>query len=280
MIKPMLYRRLAQQPAVLLLAAAACIAQAQAQAQPQVQSQVQPQVQPPTTLELTGNQGQLTAGLPKARAVNLRGTWLLGGGRVAGVEVLDESKFGARGGVVAGSYTHVLNDDWYATGTAAWGRGGPNWANQRLDLDVATKWGAARDIVSHVALYGARFDAGRSDRGLRLSLVAYLPASTVIEGGVILNVSEPGSVRSQMPYASLTWGREGEQFVVLRLSSGTEAYQALGTAQQLVNFRSSSVGLTWRRWLGQQWGFIASAEGYRNPSYERRTLGAGLLVQF
>jgi YaiO family outer membrane protein len=276
MNKPTLYRRLAQQPAVLLLAVAACSACAQVQAQVQAQAQVQP----PITLELTGNQGQLTAGLPKARAVNLRGTWVLGGGRVAGVEVLDESKFGARGGVLAGSYTHVVNDDWYVAGTAAWGRGGPNWANQRLDLDVATKWGAARNIVSHVALYGARFDAGRSDRGLRLSLVAYLPASTVVEGGVILNVSEPGSVRSQMPYASLTWGHEGEQFVVLRLSSGTEAYQALGTAQQLVNFRSSSVGLTWRRWVGQQWGFIASAENYRNPSYARRTLGAGLLVQF
>jgi YaiO family outer membrane protein len=256
--------------AVLLLSVGVSCARAQAPVQ----------VPTPVTLELTAARGKLTAGLPNARAFNFRAAWLFADGHVANAEVLDESKFGARGGVVAGSYTRVLHANWYATGTAALGHGGPNWANQRLDLDVATKWGAARDIVSHVALYGARFDNQRSDLGLRVSLVAYLPAFTVIEGGVTFNVSAPGSVRSQMPFTSLTWGREKEQYISLRLSSGTEAYQALGTAQQLVNFRSSSLAFGWRRWVGPDWGFIASAESYRNPTYTRQTLGAGLLLQF
>lgn len=236
--------------------------------------------QAPVTLEINAAHGRLTAGLPAADAANLRATWLMPGGDVARAELLDERKFGARGGIVAGSWTHIFAPDWFATGTLAAGHGGPNWANQRLDVDVATKWGAARNWVSHVALYGARFDGKRSDQGLRVSLVAYLPGTLVLEGGATLNVSQPGAVHSQMPFASLTWGRDGEQYLSLRLSSGTEAYQALGAERQLVNFHSSSGSLAWRRWIDRGWGLVASAEAYRNPSYRRNTVGAGVFVQF
>lgn len=252
--------------AAALTAAAACGALAQTPA--------------PVTLDLLFTQGRLSAGLPEASATNLRGTWLLGDGQVARLEVLDERKFDAHGGIVAGSYTRDFGPDWYATGTLALGQGGPNWARRRVDIDLATKWRSARDLVSHVAVYGARYDADRSDRGLRISLVGYLPAAVVVEGGILFNLSEPGAVQSRMPYASVLWGREGEQYLSLRVSSGSEAYQALGAARQLVDFHSSSAGLTWRRWLGPRWGFIAVAEHYRNPSYERNTLGLGLLVQF
>ncbi len=236
--------------------------------------------QAPVTLELATTHGKLTAGLPDADAVNGRGTWILSGGDVLRAELLDERKFGARGGIVAVSWTHNLSPDWYATGTLAAGHGGPNWANERVDIDVAAKWGASKGIVTHAAFYGARYDGHRSDRGLRLSLVAYLPASLVLEGGVTLNVSNPGTVHSQMPFASATWGRSGEQYLSLRVSSGTEAYQALGAGQQLVNFRSHSAGLTWRRWISKDWGFTATAEAYRNPTYRRDSVGAGLFAQF
>ena len=286
MFKPTLANRLVRWPAALLLGAGAPSADAQTQALTPTEMQLPTQAQPPTptqapvTLELLHSRGKLSAGQPDAHATNFRGTWVFGDGQVAQVEVLDETKFNARGGIVAGSYTRVFDPDWYATGTLAFGHGGPNWANRRIDLDVATKWRAARDIVSHVALYGATYDADRSDRGLRVSLVAYLPGPTVVEGGITLNVSDPGAVRSQMPFVSVTWGREGEQYLSLRLSSGTEAYQALGASQQLVDFHSSSLGLAWRRWVDRRWGFIATAESYRNPTYKRNTFGAGLLVQF
>jgi YaiO family outer membrane protein len=258
--------------AAVLLGAALCCSGAGAQ--------TQPEAPPPRTLELTLSQGRLTANLPNARAVNLRGTWALPGGDVAGFEVLDETKFGAHGGVLAGYLTANFAPDLYGTATLALGHGGPNWAQRRLDLDVAVKWGAAQSIVTHLAVMGAGYDNARSDGGLRASVVAYLPASVVVEGGVLFNVSNPGAVQSRMPYASLTWGREGVQYVSLRLSSGTEAYQALGANQQLVDFHSSSQSLGWRRWVDRHWGFVLSAEQYRNPTYQRRTVGAGLLVQF
>ena len=83
-----------------------------------------------------------------------------------------------------------------------------------------------------------------------------------------------------MPFVSATYGHEGVQYLSLRLASGSEAYQAIGTGLQLVDFNSHSVALNWRRWLGTRWGFTAQAERYANPSYHRNTLGAGLFVQW
>lgn len=234
----------------------------------------------PATLELVGSQGHLNAGQPQAHAVNARGTWLLGGGDVARAEVLDETKFASHGGIVAAGYTRVLAPDWIVAGTLALGHGGPNWANTRADVELSTKWGENGWLLSRVALFQGRFDGHRSDQGLRLAAVTYLPGSVVLEGGVIANVSQPGRVHSAMWFASATLGSEGVQYFSLRASRGTEAYQAISAGQQLVNFSSRSLGLTWRRWLGRPWGLIAQAEHYRNPSYERNTLGAGLFVQW
>ena len=253
--------------AALLLAALASQAPAQAQAAP-------------LTLELVASQGRLKPGLPDAQALNLRATWLRPGGDVLRAELLSEDKFSQRGGVAAAGYTAVLSPDWVAAGTLALGSGGANWANQRLDLELSRSWGDSRSLVTRAALYKAWFNQQRSDRGLRLALVAYLPGSLVLEAGSALNLSEPGAVHSAMPFASATLGRDGEQYLSLRVSRGSEAYLSTVFGPQAVQFDSHSVGLNWRRWLGPQWGLILQAEQYGNPSYRRNTLGAGLFSQW
>ncbi len=240
------------------------------------------QAQPPNpvTVELMASRGRLSAQLPDVDAVGLRGTWLLSGGDVARVELLDERKFGSHGGIAAVGYTRVLSPDWLISGTFAAGHGGANWANTRADIELGTKWGGQRNWVTRVAAYRANFDGHRSDQGLRLGVAAYLPGAVVLEGGVTFNVSDPGAVHSRMPFVSATYGREGEQYLSLRLAAGSEAYQALGVGQQLVDFNSHSVGLNWRRWMDRGWGFVAQAERYGNPSYSRTTLGAGIFAQW
>ena len=234
----------------------------------------------PLTVEAVASQGRLSAGLPDARALNLRATWLRPGGDVLRGELLSETKFDKRGGVAAVGYTAVLSPDWVAAGTLALGTGGSNWANQRIDGELSRSWGDSRSLVTRAALYKAWFDDQRSDRGLRLALVAYLPGSLVLEAGTALNLSEPGAVHSAMPFASATLGRDGEQYLSLRLSRGSEAYLSTVFGPQPVQFDSHSVGLNWRRWVGPQWGFIVQAEQYGNPSYRRTTLGAGLFSQW
>ena len=252
--------------ALAALAAFACSAQAQPAA--------------PLTVELVASHGRLSDGQPNAEALNLRSTWLRPGGDVLRAELLSERKFDKQGGVAALGYTAVLSPDWVAAGNLALGTGGPNWANQRADLELSRSWGPARALVTRAALYKAWFDDHRSDRGLRLALVAYLPASLVLEAGSILNLSEPGAVHSAMPFASVTWGRDGEQYLSLRAARGSEAYLSTVFGPQPVQFDSHSLALTWRRWVGPRWGFIVQAEQYANPSYRRSTLGAGLFSQW
>lgn len=232
------------------------------------------------TFDVVYTHSNLSAGLPDAESVDLRGTWALANGNLLQAEILDERKFGDHGGIAGLSYTAVFSPDWYGTGTVVGGVGGPNWANNRVDAQLSRKWLSSRQLVTSAALYRAAFDNDRNDSGARLSAALYLDAPVVLEAGVILNVSQPGRIHSHMPYASVTVGREGSQYFSLRASRGTEAYQALGNQAQLVNFSSRSLGANWRRWLGPRWGLSAQAEYYENPTYRRRTLGAGLFVQW
>ena len=234
----------------------------------------------PLTLDLVGTAARLSNHQPNGAAANLRATYLLAGGDVLRAELLSERKFDQRGGLAALGYTAMLSPDWVAAGTVALGTGGPNWANQRIDAELSRSWGATRKIVTRVALYKALFDHSRHDSGLRLALVGYLAGDVVVEGGTALNVSEPGTVHSSMPFASITVGRDGAQYVSARISAGSEAYLATINGPVPVQFRSHSVGLTWRRWMAPTWGLVAQGEQYGNPSYRRVTLGLGVFAQF
>jgi len=235
---------------------------------------------PRTTWDLATTHSRLSAGLPDGESVNLRAAIALPHGNSLQAEMLDERKFGQHGGVVALAFTGSISPLWYATATVVGGHGGPNWANAKVDAQISRKWLSQQQLVTSVAGFRAEYDGNRSDEGLRLSAALYLPVAAVLEAGITLNVSQPGRVDSHMPYASVTLGQEGRQYFVLRASSGTEAYQAIGSTAQLVNFHSQSQGATWRYWLGPRWGVTAQAEHYRNPTYQRNTLGAGLFAQW
>lgn len=233
-----------------------------------------------TTMELSGSAGQLSAGFPDAEALLLRGTWDFEGGNILHLEALKEKKFSTQGGIAGIGFTKALSPDWSVAANLALGHGGANWATSRVDVEAAVKWGEARNTVTRAGLYKARFAGNRSDWGLQLAVAHYLPIALVLEAGMLFNTSEPGAVQSHMPFISATAGREGHQYVTFRLSSGTEAYQAVDVDRQLVDFRSQTFSLGWRRWLDRQSGVIVQAEHYRNPSYERTTLGAGLFSQW
>ena len=230
-------------------------------------------------IDLTQRQSRHSANLPSGHATSLRGNWALGQDTVLNAELLSEKKFGASGGVAAVGATQNLNPDWFVSASLTRGWGGPNWARHRMDGAVSRKWGADRQLVTTLGLYRANFDAGRSDRGVRVSANYYLNHFAVLEGGVTVNSSHPGKVRSQMPYLAVTLGTEGLQLLSLRASRGSEAYQSVGSAAQLVDFDSQSLSLDWRYWLAPDWGMTLHAERYLNPSYRRTTVGGGLFLQ-
>jgi YaiO family outer membrane protein len=169
-------------------------------------------------IDLTQRQSRHSANLPSGHATSLRGNWALSQDTVLNAELLSEKKFDARGGVAAIGATQNLDADWFVSASLTRGWGGPNWARHRLDGAVSRKWGADRQLVTTLGLYRANFDAGRSDRGVRVSANYYLNHFAVLEGGATFNSSHPGKVRSQMPYLAVTLGTEGLQFLTLRAS--------------------------------------------------------------
>ena len=256
----------------LLLTSAACTAHAQT-AEPTPAPARRGQI------EVTQQQSRYSAGLPTGRATNLRGNWALGQDTVLNAELLSERKFDANGGVAAIGATRNLDADWFASASLTHGWGGPNWARNRIDASVSRKWGATRQFVTTLGGYRANFDAGRSDRGLRVSANYYINHFVVLEGGASFNTSYPGKVRSQMPYLAVTLGSEGLQYLSVRASRGSEAYQSVGAGAQLVDFDSQSLRIDWRYWMAPDWGVSLHAERYLNPSYQRTTLGGGLFLQ-
>lgn len=275
MAHPRLRHPLAAGAAALALASGPAVAQLE-----EVRTPRPPTAPTRLTVEAIGAYSHLDAGQPDGNAFNLRLVADLPWGDTLNAELLDERKFGTRGGVAAAAYTRQLNRDWYAIGTFALGHGGPNWANSRIDIQASRKWLERQQLVTSAAVYGARYDAGRSDQGARLSAAWYGERPAVAEAGVVFNVSQPGSVNSAMPYVSAVFGSEGTQFLTVRATAGREAYQALGTEGQLVDFPSRSLGLLWRRWLAPDWGLSAFAELYHNPTYDRRSVGLGVFSRW
>lgn len=232
------------------------------------------------SIELNTSRSHLTSGLPRGEATSLRGTWAFPGGDSLHAELLDERKFGQHGVVVVLGGNKVLSTDWSIGGTWVRGHGGDNWANRNIDIELTKAWTAKRNILTRVAGYNATYDGNRSDRGWRLSATAYLEAPVVLEGGVTFNASNPGRVRSHMPFVAATIGRDGQQYLVLRASRGSEAYQALGAGEQLVDFKSDSLSLRWQYWLAPSYGLIVHGERYHNPSYDRNTFSVGGFAQW
>ncbi len=232
------------------------------------------------TVDLGATHSSDSAGLPDGQALNLRLTALRGGDDVLRAELLQERRFGASGGVIGAGFSRGLSADWFMGANLTLGHGGPNWPRQRLDLSLSTRLGAQRENIAQLSAYRALYDNQRSDSGLGLALISYSFSPLVLQAGITANVSDPGAVHSAMTTLSATWGQEGRQYLSLRLSAGSESYQALAAGQQLVDFNSRSVALNWRRWLGPRWGLSAQAEHYHNPSYERLSLGVGLFTQW
>lgn len=242
-----------------------------------------PEIGASRMLEVAHTSNRLTGHYPDGRAEQVRGSWALQGGHVLRGELLDEQRFGAHGGLLALGYTHVLSPRWNVSAAFAAGHGGPIWAQRRLDLDVGRAWGERLAWVTRLGWYDARYEGGRSDGGWRVSGAAYLPGGWSVELGTVLNTSQPGRVRSAMPYLAATQGAEGDYYLSLRWSRGREAYQAVGPERQIANFPSHSVSLSGRLWLGPLWGMTAMGEQYVNGSsggYRRTSLSLGLFYQW
>lgn len=175
----------------------------------------------------------------------------------------------------------------YATDRGAWfvrtaahtSTGGFYNARYRADAQFGAKLLADRSLLF---IGGAFHRAGRDghrDTGITGEIQYYVNGSWIVQGGIRLLNSTPGSIRSAYYDAAVTWGRQGTRYLTMNVFGGREAYEVIDPLTIYVDFASRGARLSWREWTGRSAGFTAAASWYDNPYYRRIGFEAGFFVR-
>ena len=262
-----------------------------AQAQTLAQSQISPQdvsiPEPPAldteqgkrSLELSGGGQSLNAGFSNWREVTLRGVYGLPRHLLQG-EISVNRRFDKDGAFIGVSDTYTFNDDWFASAAVGAGDGAFYLPRYRIDTTLYRKLLPKRNLVGSIGLGYYSAPDGHVDRSVSLGAAYYFDAPWIMEGGVRLNRSSPGAVRTQQQFVAVTYGRDKENLVTARYGWGGEGYLAIAANAQLVNFDSREASIAWRHWLNRRTGVLLSANRYSNPLYQRSGINVGIFHDF
>lgn len=195
-------------------------------------------------------------------------------------EVNEQYEFGDTGAYIAAGDTHIFNSDWYGSLTLGSSIGGFFWPRFRSDGFINRKWSERKQFITTLGVsYIMEKDVHR-DSGLFVGGSYYFQKPWLLEGGVRLNLSNPGEVFSPFGFVAVTQGRNKHHYVSLNVGAGQEGYQIIGPTTVLTSFASQTVTLTWRQWLGSKWGVNVVADYYHNPFYQRDGGVIGVFREF
>jgi YaiO family outer membrane protein len=231
-------------------------------------------------VELGGNHHSVDSGFGDWSGAYLKGVWRQNPSTAWNGELIRQRAFHDRGTYAAIGITHDLDARSYVTGSLGAGEGEFFFPSLRADASYSYKWLSRAQLVTTVGVGYVDAQDVHRDLSYLGSVAYYFDGPWVVEGGVRVNYSDPGSVSATRRFLALTYGREKERFIVLRTESGDEAYQLVGANQTLVNFSSNQQSVSWREWFAPRTGFQLQLERYDNPFYERRGLVAGIFQDF
>jgi len=202
------------------------------------------------------------------------------GSNVWNAETNGQHEFGDSGVYMAAGVTHTLTPDWYAALTVGTSAGGFFWPRFRTDGFLNRKLLSRKQWIATAGFtYYEAKDVHR-DRAFYLGSTYYFEKPWILEEGMYFNVSNPGSVFAPAGFVAVTEGRTKQQYVTVRAGVGEEGYQLVGPTVSLAQFNSQELTVTWRRWLGSNWGFNLVGDYYRNPFYTRGGSSFGFFREF
>jgi len=195
-------------------------------------------------------------------------------------EVNAQHEFGDAGAYFAVGDSHTFTPDWYGSLTVGSSGGGFFWPRYRTDAFLNKKWMARKQLITTIGFgYYAAKDVHR-DRNFFVGSTYYFTRPWIVEEGVYFNISNPGTVFAPAGFVAVTEGRGKHQNIVLRLGLGEEAFQLVGPSASLSRFQSQTLTLTWRKWMGTNWGFNFVGDYYHSPFYDRGGSSFGLFKEF
>ncbi|HMV99976.1 MAG TPA: YaiO family outer membrane beta-barrel protein [Acidobacteriota bacterium] len=244
------------------------------------QTQSQPKPDQSGTIEVGFDRHWLTDGQEDWAGAYLRAFWASDSKNTWMGEMSHQSQFGDQGTYFAVGNTHAFNDRWYSNVSVGTSAGGFFWPRVRVDAFINRKWGEKKKLVTTIGT--GYFDAKSvyHDNSFFAGATYYASPSWIVEGGVRVNVSNPGRIVAQSQFLAVTQGQNKHHYVTARYSFGREAYQLLAPSAPIVDFSSQVMSVTWRQWTSKNWGFKVHVEHYDNPSYRRTGLEMGVFKDF
>ena len=195
-------------------------------------------------------------------------------------EMNAQHEFGDAGLYFAAGDTHTFSPDWYGSLTVGSSAGGFFWPRLRGDALMNKKWLGRKQWITTIGYtYFEAKDVHRNHSAF-FGSTYYFDKPWILEEGLYVNISNPGKVFTPSGFVALTKGKNKQQFITARLGLGEEGYQLVGPTTTLTQFRSQSLTLTWRKWLGVTWGMNAVGDFYSNPFYTRGGSSFGFFKEF
>lgn len=186
------------------------------------------------------------------------------------------------------SNTYIINDNWYSS----LGVGASDTSNIVPKYYVGgrlfQKQGPRKQIIGYMGFdaywwRGTVFGQPGITLDINPGLIYYFEKPYVIEGGAYINRGKPGAVYSASGYVALTEGKNKDHYYAVRLGFGREAYLPTGIgfiSPPTVAYPSYTIGVTWRQWIGKNWGFNLVGDYYHNDFYQRYGASTGLFWEF
>ncbi|MGS0741032.1 YaiO family outer membrane beta-barrel protein [Glaciimonas sp. GG7] len=222
----------------------------------------------------------LTGHEPSWEGEYVRGAWVQNADNVWNYELVNARRFGDGGTFYSGGLTHTFNEDWYGALALGSSSGGIFWPRERVDVFLHVKLLEQKNLVANIGYTHYQAKDAHHDQILHVGADYYFEMPLIVSAEFILNNSSPGNVNAGYGFLTAAYGHEKESYLTLRLGHGKEAYQLLGDAQVIAGFNSSVATITYRKWIGRDWGFNLVGEYYKNPIYKRRGIEIGIFKDF
>lgn len=196
-------------------------------------------------------------------------------------ELLNQREFHSNGQYAGIGNTHIFDDNWYSSINIGAGMHGDFLPRYRVDAYINRKWLEQRQLVTTFGVGDYKAMDPHKDQSLFFGGSYYFQTIPwIIQTGIRLNNSEPGSIKTTSEFVAITQGKAKEHFITLRYGTGEEAYQIIGGGQTLSDFHSHDLSLEVKEWFSDDIGVTAKFERYDNPNYRRTGLSLGLFKEF
>lgn len=241
----------------------------------------------PGYLEIGGSHSGLTDGYAPWTDFYVRGM-LSGGHNALTGELTREARFGDSGWFGGLGLTRTVSENWYVQFSAGGSAGGFFLPRFRTDLLINRKLLHRRQLV---ATAGVGFDQSKTvdhDWRAQAGGAYYFDKyPVVLQGGLMWTHASPGNILARTQYLAVSQGHDKEHFISIRYEWGREGYEVLGPPTPLApafnvaeDFPEHTATVTWRQWVGPNWGVNFNIEQHQEPAYHRLGGTAGVFIDF